>query len=205
MKKDIYIIGAGGVGSETVQLIKDINKVNYTWNLCGFLDENQSLKGNLICDVEVIGFINELKLKYKKNDEINFVCSVSNPRVKKILIDKLILAFPNAVFPTLIHPTSKVFDYTSLGKGVIIQANVIVSTNCVIGDYVQINPQCGIGHDCTIKDYSSLYWNVNLSGHVTIEKNVLMGSKSSVIQSKVIGEGSTVGMASLVLNDVGPG
>ena len=37
---DIIIIGAAGCGREVANWIEDINKVEPTWNILGFLDDN---------------------------------------------------------------------------------------------------------------------------------------------------------------------
>ena len=39
--KNIIIIGAGGVGREVSLIIEKINKLKATWNLIGFIDDNQ--------------------------------------------------------------------------------------------------------------------------------------------------------------------
>ena len=38
--KNIVIIGAGGVGRETALIIQQINELELTWNLIGFIDDN---------------------------------------------------------------------------------------------------------------------------------------------------------------------
>ena len=48
MLKDIVIIGAGGVGSETALIIEDINNVNKEWNLIGFVDDNDNIQNTKI-------------------------------------------------------------------------------------------------------------------------------------------------------------
>ena len=37
---DIIIVGAGGCGREVANWIEDINTVEDTWNILGFLDDN---------------------------------------------------------------------------------------------------------------------------------------------------------------------
>ena len=38
--KNIVIIGAGGVGREVSLIIQQINELEQTWNLLGFIDDN---------------------------------------------------------------------------------------------------------------------------------------------------------------------
>ena len=46
--KDIVIIGAGGIGREVAWIIEEINEVNSTWNIVGFVDENREMHLSLI-------------------------------------------------------------------------------------------------------------------------------------------------------------
>ncbi|MCS4517263.1 hypothetical protein JTS93_19100 [Clostridium botulinum] len=52
-----------------------------------------------------------------------------------------------------------------------------------------MNPGCGIGHDTVIEDYSSLYWNVTLSGNVCIHEGCEIGSKAAIIEKELSASG----------------
>ncbi|MCQ1529169.1 acetyltransferase [Lutispora saccharofermentans] len=195
--KDIIIIGAGGVGRETICLIDDINSKNHEWNIIGFVDDNMSIHGKTIHGHTVLGGINILN-EYKA--EVYAICTISDGLIKKKILDKI--QNSDVVYPNLIHPSAVISKYVEFGKGVIIQANCVITSNIKIGNHVQLNPQCGIGHDVTIKDYASLYWNVNLSGFVTIGEGAVLGTKTTVIQNKRIGEWSVIGANATVINDI---
>lgn len=195
--KDIIIIGAGGVGRETAQLIEDINCEKKQWNLLGFIDDNKDLHGRNINGYEVLGgsmALNDYKGK------IYAVCTISNPRIKQRASSKL--KNNNMEYARLIHPTAVLSRHVEMGEDIIIQAFCFVSANVVIGSHVQLNPQCGIGHDSIIGDYSSLYWNVNISGNVRIEEGSLLGTKSTVLQGLTVGAWSIVGANSTIINDI---
>ncbi|MBU3104469.1 hypothetical protein [Clostridium gasigenes] len=42
---DLIIIGAGGIGRETAYIIEEINEINKTWNILGFVDDNSEMWG----------------------------------------------------------------------------------------------------------------------------------------------------------------
>lgn len=195
--KDIYIIGAGGVGRETAQLIEDINSEKQQWNLLGFIDDNKELHGRNINGYEVLGGI-ELLNNFAGKPSV--VCTISNPVIKNSVLKKLNNS--NIEFARLIHPTAVISRYADIGKDVIVQAFCYLSTNIVIGDHVQLNPQCGIGHDCLIGDYSSLYWNVNISGNVKIGEGCLFGTKSTILQGISVGKWSIIGANSTIIKDM---
>lgn len=195
--KDIIIVGAGGVGRETAQLIEDINSERNQWNILGFIDDNKELHGRNINGYEVLGGIEILNSSIGKP---SVVCTISNPVIKNRVLSKLNKS--NIKFAKLIHPTAVVSRYVDMGEDIIVQAFCYLSTNIVIGDHVQLNPQCGIGHDSIIGNYSSLYWNVNISGNVRIEEGCVFGTKSTVLQGISVGKWSIIGANATIIKDI---
>jgi sugar O-acyltransferase (sialic acid O-acetyltransferase NeuD family) len=107
---------------------------------------------------------------------------------------------PLVEFPTLIHPTVIVGskEYVTIGKGCVICANNILTTNIKVGDFVILNLDCTVGHDTTIGDYASFMPAVNISGEVTIGRNVYVGTGAKIINQLEIGEGTIVGAGAVV-------
>ena len=108
--KDIVIIGAGGVGRETAQLIEDINNEKRQWNLLGFIDDNKELHGRSINGYEVLGgieFLNSLVGKY------SVVCTISNLSLK--------MRFEQTdnskmEYAKLIHPNTMISKHVDMGE-----------------------------------------------------------------------------------------
>ena len=198
MLKDIVIIGAGGVGSETALIIEDINNVNKEWNLIGFVDDNDNIQNTKINGYDVVGKLDYL-LNYKK--EVYVVCAIANYNVKKAIVNKL-KSNKNIKFATLIHPSTILNRTVEVGEGCIIYQNVMVTTNVIIGSHVIVSPKAGIGHDTVVKDYCNLLWNVNISGNVVLKEGVLVGSGATVIQGLEIGEGTILGAGAVVIRDI---
>lgn len=194
--KNIVIIGAGGVGREVSLIIQQINELEETWNLLGFIDDNTDNWGKVINGYSVIGGIDSLE--FLSNDTY-IVIAIANYKVKKNIVNKINNKFK---FATIVHPKVWIHDYMTVGEGTIIYEGAILTANIEIGNHVIISPKCGVGHDSIIKDYVSLLWNVNVSGNDLIEEGVMMGSGSTVIQGKKIGKGSIIGAGAVVVNDI---
>ena len=194
--KNIVIIGAGGVGREVSLIIQQINELEQTWNLLGFIDDNTDNWGKVINGYSVIGGIDSLE--FLSNDTY-IVIAIANYKVKKNIVNKINNKFK---FATIVHPKVWIHDYMTVGEGTIIYEGAILTANIEIGNHVIISPKCGVGHDSIIKDYVSLLWNVNISGNDLIEEGVMMGSGSTVIQGKKIGKGSIIGAGAVVVNDI---
>ena len=58
--KDLLIVGAGGLGRELLQWVKDVNSAEATWHIKGFLDDNPNRLDGIECDYEVVGSIKRL-------------------------------------------------------------------------------------------------------------------------------------------------
>ena len=194
--RNIVIIGAGGVGREVSLIIQQINELEQTWNLLGFIDDNTDNWGKVINGYSVIGGIDSLE--FLSNDTY-IVIAIANYEVKKNIVNKINNKFK---FATIVHPKVWIHDYMTVGEGTIIYEGAILTANIEIGNHVIISPKCGVGHDSIIKDYVSLLWNVNVSGNDLIEEGVMMGSGSTVIQGKKIGKGSIIGAGAVVVNDI---
>jgi sugar O-acyltransferase (sialic acid O-acetyltransferase NeuD family) len=196
MLKRIAILGAGGHGRETAQLIKDINKVEPQWELIGYFDDNETIHGQMRNGFPVLGHTDMLASeKYK---DIYVICGFSHPQGKKKAVAKVKELQPGIRFATLIHPTAVYGDENTIGEGTMICAGSIVTTNVNIGSHVIINYGCTVGHDCIIEDYAAILPGTNLSGNVTIREGVQTGTGTAVIPGMEIGAYTIVGAGAVV-------
>ena len=192
--KDIAIYGAGGFGREVLALIKDINKVQPTWNFIGFFDDGRNI-GDTINGFSVLGNIESLN---NWETPLSVVVAIGTPRVKQVVVDRI--CNDKVDFPTIIHPSVIIgdSDFVSIGKGCIICAANILTTNIEIKDFVIINLACTIGHDTVINDYAAFMPSCNVSGEVVIEKGVYCGTGVKIINQVSIGEYSIIGAGAVV-------
>ena len=195
--KDLIIVGTGGVGRETAQIVEEMNKVKKEWNILGFIDDNKDLKGKIVNGYRVIG--DRTYLNYFEK-EVYVVIAIANYSVKKELVE--FLTNKNIKYATLIHPSVRLNDTIKIGEGCIVYPGVIMTVNIDVGNHVIISPKCGIGHDTIIEDYVTLLWNVNVSGNEKIRQGATLGSGSTIIQGVEIGRGSFVGAGSVVIRDI---
>ena len=195
--KDLIIVGTGGVGRETAQIVEEMNKVKKEWNILGFIDDNKDLKGKIVNGYRVIG--DRTYLNYFEK-EVYVVIAIANYSVKKELVE--FLTNKNIKYATLIHPSVILNDTIKIGEGCIVYPGVIMTVNIDVGNHVIISPKCGVGHDTIIEDYVTLLWNVNVSGNEKIRQGATLGSGSTIIQGLEIGRGSFVGAGAVVIRDI---
>lgn len=193
--KDLYIIGAGGFGREVTWLVERINEVNPTWNLKGFIDDNESLWGSVEGEYPVLGgcdYLNTLSNVYA-------VCAVGAAKIRKIIIDKLKKS--DVKFATLVDPSVLVSKRVEIGEGTIICAGTIITVDIKIGKHVIINLDCTIGHDDVIEDFVTIYPSVNVSGNVLIGECSELGTGMQIIQGKKVAPNTIIGAGAVVVKD----
>jgi sugar O-acyltransferase (sialic acid O-acetyltransferase NeuD family) len=193
--KDIIIVGAAGFGREVLKYIEDINEVNLTWNIKGFLDDNLNALDGVECDYKIIGTIKDYQPK--ENEEL--ILALAFPEVKKRVVENLLSK--NAKFATLLHPLANINKYSHIGIGCVVSPYCNISTNATVGDFVTVLSS-GIAHDASVGDYSTLSGRCALNGHVQVGQMVYMGCGVLVAPSKKIGDNATVGIGSVVISNV---
>ncbi|MBC5638937.1 MULTISPECIES: acetyltransferase [Clostridia] len=197
--KNIVIVGAGGVGREVSLIIQQINRLEPTWNLIGYIDDNPENWGNVVNGYAVLGGIDSLTMMCK---DTYVIIAIANYEVKKRIVTKLNNKFK---FATIVHPKVLIHDYMEIGEGCIVYEGVIITANVSIGNHVIISPKCGVGHDTIIENYVSLLWNVNISGNDRIGEGVMFGSGSTIIQGKNVGMAAIIGAGAVVTKDIPAG
>ena len=105
-------------------------------------------------------------------------------------------------FFTFIHPTSLIMDNVEIGEGSFIGCYSILTTNIKIGTHSILNRANHIGHDFRIGNFFSAMPGVIVSGNVTIQDLVYIGTNSSIKEKVKICELTTIGLNSGVVKDI---
>lgn len=185
----IAIIGTGGFAREVLCLIQDINRQKTSYEILGFIDNvDQHVHG-----YPVVG--NDKEINATKTP-IAVVLAVGDPKMK----ERIVRQYDNPLisFPTLIHPSVIMGENVKIGKGCIICAGCILTTDLVVKDFVTLNLSCTVGHDSVIGDYCSMMPSVNVSGEVNMNDSVYVGTGSKIINQVDIGEGTVIGAGAVV-------
>ena len=196
--KDLIICGAGGFGRETAWAAERQNKVEATWNILGFMDDDESIQGSELNGYRVIGKTSDVG----KYPEAHFVVAVGASKTREKIVGKMKNINPDIKFGTVIDPSVEMSEYVTIGEGCIICAHTILTVNIKIGSHVIINLDCTIGHDAVLQDFVTLYPSVNVSGITSIGHAAELGTGMQIIQGKSIGDYSIVGAGAVVVRDI---
>lgn len=196
MLKPLIIIGAGSVGGHIASNINSYYLENH--NLLGFLDDDPKKIGKPFLGYPVLGNVEHLS-NLPRNVEV--IIGIAFPSMKRSIINRL-SNIGNYTYPNLIAKTAWISNHVSISQGIIIYPNCSINYGTLIGDFVVMNMNCAVGHDCKIGAYSSLAPGVNIAGHTKLGVGVDMGIGSATKQEVNIGNNSIIGGKSMVIHDI---
>lgn len=128
------------------------------------------------------------------------VLAVGSPITKQLFLDAVRPYTPNWV--TLISPHAKIGRGTIIKPGCVIQHGVVITTNVYIDPHTYVNLNCTIGHGSTIGTLCTINPGANISGNVTLQPYVLIGTGAQILEEINIDEHATVGAGAVVNRDV---
>lgn len=197
----IVILGAGGFAREVLWIFREANKVKPRWDVLGFVDDDKTKHGTIVCDLPVLGGFEWFE--GINRGDVQILCGIGSTQIKKRLADESRNA--GLEFCTLIHPEAKMSQYVSVGHGSIITAGNIITTQVQLGDHVTVNLSCTVGHDCNIGDFCTIAPGVHLSGYSTIGEGADLGTGCVVLPGVKVGSWSKIGAGAVVVKDVPDG
>lgn len=198
--RDLIIIGAGGFGRETIDVVRAINESTPTWTLLGVLDDSPS-RTNLdrleALGVPHLGALSEIPAG------ANVAVAVGSPAARGAIVASL----PDRghTFPALIHPSAITGSRLRHGDGLIALGGVSIGTNVTLGNHVHVNAHAVLGHDTHCGDFVSINPNATVSGECTIEAGSLVGAACTILQGVVVARSVVVGAGAVVVRNTPEG
>ena len=197
---ETIIVGAGGHGRDVLVALRDHDGRFGPRTFIGFVDDGEPDMTRL--DRLAAPFLG-------KTDELarfagaGFVVGVGDPRVRRSLADRAVMA--GLVPVTVIHRQATVGDDVTLGDGSVLCAGARVTTNVRAGVHVHVNINATVAHDVVLGDYVTLNPQAAVSGDVHLGDGATIGTGAAVRQGLAIGQGAVVGAGAAVVADISPG
>jgi sugar O-acyltransferase (sialic acid O-acetyltransferase NeuD family) len=198
--KNIVIYGAQGMGREVLWLIENINVQSPTWNVLGFLtdEEFQQLWGRELNGCMVLGGMDWL---INHTDEIHVICALGKGTTRQAIYEK-VTRLPYVRLATLVDPSVRVDPTVKIGVGSIICCNCIVTVNINLGKGVLMNTGSSIGHDALVGDYCTFHTKSMASGNTVFGEYCEIGSGAFVLQKKKVVANTVIAPLSSILTDI---
>lgn len=193
--KKICIVGTGGFSREILCLLTDLGEYD---NVAAFMEpeflfkdmnKNQRIMGKPIMSMS------SFDSKTQKA-----VIGTGNSKIRQKVVEEQLAK--DTEYPTIIHPNAIVSKWAKIGKGSIICAGTVITSQINIGDFAQLNLGTTIGHDCVIGDYFTTAPGVNISGICNFGQHVYFGTSSATRQGVNICDNVVIGMGAMVIKNI---
>jgi sugar O-acyltransferase (sialic acid O-acetyltransferase NeuD family) len=194
----IAIIGAGGHGRETLDVVEACNRVEPTFEFVGFCaagGDELLLRRRAAPLLGDTGVLRDLDVAY--------VIGIGTSETRRD-IDAEVTEFGRSPV-TLVHPAASLGSDLRLGPGVIVAAGARVTTNVELGRHTHLNVNAVVSHDCVVGDYVTLSPGVLVNGNAILETGVFLGTGAVVLPGRSIGAWAKIGAGAVVTEDVPAG
>jgi sugar O-acyltransferase (sialic acid O-acetyltransferase NeuD family) len=194
--KDLIILGIGPHAREMADIVEQINQVQATWNLLGFIaaTTQADLVGQYLSGLPVLGIYNDVaRLSQAQPYAVAYFAPEYGSDTTGCPPQRVV---------SLIAPSAFVARTVQLGAGCVIYPNCFIGYNAVLGERVFMLSGSVVNHDDRLEDNVTLCTNVSLAGSVQVETGCYLGQACTVRQFVRIGRDSLIGMGSVVLEDV---
>lgn len=185
---NLIIIGSGGHCGVVIDAVLK----SKAWEISGLLDETLPpdgiRHGQRLLDMRTITLVNPGGYKF-------FVAIGDN------VIRERFSKIPGLSMVNIFHPRSYQADKV-LSEGVFFAVNSVVGAGSHVGNFCIVNTGAILDHDSTLGDFSHLCPGVVTGGHVKIGKRTVVGLAAMIRDGVTIGDNCTIGMGSVVLNDI---
>ncbi|MBP5385503.1 MAG: NeuD/PglB/VioB family sugar acetyltransferase [Lachnospiraceae bacterium] len=195
-KKDLVLIGSGGMAREVRWVIDTCNMTDDRWNILGWVSKEKP--GTMIDGLPVLGDDDWL---LAHDEPVDVVVSVGDGALRKKIAGNL-RKNANISFPVIIAPSAELSDSVELGEGSVIMNQSILTVGIRTGAFFLCNYGCTIGHDLRADGYVSVFPGAHISGNVCLEEGATIGVGASVIQGITIGRNAMIGAGAVVISDI---
>ncbi|MGY1696305.1 acetyltransferase [Geodermatophilus sp. SYSU D00814] len=200
----LIIVGAGGFGREVhdvVEAIEDqrLRQGAQPYEVLGFVDDGSP--DEELIDDRGVPFLGGVSALASLPDDVQYVIGIGDGATRR-RIDEWATGLGRTP-ATLVHPSAVIGRHrVTIGPGSIICAQVVITTNVVLGRHVHLNLGVTVGHEAILGDYVTANPNASVSGEVRLGSEVNLGTGSSVIQGRCIGARTVVGAGAAVVRDL---
>jgi sugar O-acyltransferase (sialic acid O-acetyltransferase NeuD family) len=196
--QDLVIVGAGGHGRETLDIVEARNAVEPTFAFVGFVADHADamLLGRRRADL--LGPVDVLR-----DHRAAYVIGIGTSEARRDL-DHRITGWGREA-AVLVHPYASRGSDLRIGPGVLLAAGARVTTNVTLGRHTHLNVNAVVSHDSEVGDYVTLSPGVLVNGNVVLGEGAFLGTGAVVLPGRTVGAWARIGAGAVVADDVPPG
>ena len=196
----MVVIGAGGFAKELLQVILSDGYVLNEENLFFFDDVNEVADKKLFDKFTILTSTAQVK-KIFKNVSPDFCIGVGMPKIRFDLCKK----FENlgGKVKSIISQNSSIGTFeANINDGVTIMSEITVSNAVSIGKGTLINVNVMIGHDSVIGNFCDISPGVIVTGHCELGNFVEVGAGAIILPRVKIGNNVVISAGSVIAQDI---
>ena len=193
----MLVIGAKGFAKELLEILHQNNTIK---DLVFYDDVNSDVEDKLFGIFKVLKKPEDA-INYFKNVSKEFVIGIGNPLLRFKLSQKFIDY--GGELTSVISPFAKIGFYgIEISNGVNILTDAIITSNIKIGTGCLINKQVMIGHDVILGDFVELTPGAKIGGHCKIGSFTFVGMNAIILPKVKLGKNVIVASGAVVTSDV---
>lgn len=206
----LVIVGAGGHGRETLDVVEAINAFGAAtprYEVLGFFANDADDRLLARRNVARLGRSDDLVGLLRDPDfaEVRYHLAMGSGATRSRLDATLNDAGGAERAETLVHPQATLGSDLRLGPGVFLAAGARITTNVTVGRHTHLNLNAVVSHDSVLGDHVTLSPGVVVNGNATIGDGAFLGSGAIVLPGRSVGPGATIGAGAVVARDVPAG
>lgn len=196
--KRVAIVGAGGFGREVLTVLRSIDPDEADLKFAGFVSKDEP-------DSDLL---HRARARWLGDDDTflrdpcadAYVVGIANPLQRQEIARLFDGSGLEAI--SLIHPSAVIGFDVEIGRGAVVCAGAMITTNVRVGMHVHLDRLVNIGHDCVLKNFVTAHPGAIISGGVTVQQRSVIGAAACVLPRCRISSDVVVGAGAVVTKDV---
>lgn len=186
---------------DALKLVGAINRHRPTWEVVGFVDDTEALRGRHLLEMPVLGG-RDLLPGLAADPGLDVFNNVRGSWQTCSLIAGRLAAAGLAPV-SLVHPAVDL-AHVEVGEGASIGEGCVVGAMTRLGRHVTLRLGAVVSHDAVLGDFASVGPGAVIGSHARIGERVAIGAGATIVTGTSIGAGAIVGAGSVVNRDVAP-
>ena len=193
----MIIVGAKGFAKEILEICHQNNQLEGIV----FYDDISENKQELLYDrFSILKNMDEVK-NYFLEFGREFTIGIGNPKLRKLLYQRF--SETGGVYSSTVSNKANIGSYdVSIGEGVNILTNAIISNSTKIGRGAIVYYNVVIAHDAVIDEFVELSPNAQVLGRCKIGAMTHIGANATILPDIIIGENVIIGAGAVVTKDI---
>jgi sugar O-acyltransferase (sialic acid O-acetyltransferase NeuD family) len=198
----LVVLGAGGHAAEICTYVADLRDAGAPVRLIGCLDDHKPAGRS--GTVEVLGGLDALESVIRgAGAGLRCITAVGDNATRRRMVERTERLVGGAIeWYTLRHPSAIVGADVVIGPGTCLAPQSVVTTRVRVGAHGILNVNVSVSHDTVIGDFVNINPGAVIAGYARVSEGCFIGAGATLIDRVTVGEWSIVGAGAAVVDDL---